>query len=120
MIDNDVNGAVMRMLRGIEVTEESLALDVIHDVCNGVGHFLGHEQTIALMNSEYLYPDVANRSSRDDWEEAGGQDLRDAARAKAQDILASHYPEVIPDTLDREIRSRFEILLPREEMRPIM
>src|SRR3546814_7991831 len=50
VIDNDVNGSIMRMLKGIEVTEESLSLDVIDDVCKGPGHFLGHAQTLALMN----------------------------------------------------------------------
>src|SRR3546814_8157732 len=66
VIDNDVNGSIMRMLKGIEVTEESLSLDVIDDVCKGPGHFLGHAQTLALMNSEYLYPGLLDRDSRDE------------------------------------------------------
>src|SRR3546814_15472943 len=45
VIDNDVNGSIMRMLKGIEVTEESLSLDVIDDVCKGPGHFLGQDRT---------------------------------------------------------------------------
>ncbi|MCP4425593.1 MAG: methyltransferase, partial [Chloroflexi bacterium] len=41
VIDDDINGQAMRLVRGMEVTEESLSLDVIHDVCNGEGHYLG-------------------------------------------------------------------------------
>jgi trimethylamine---corrinoid protein Co-methyltransferase len=118
VIDNDVNGAVMRLTRGIEVTDETLSLDVIHEVCNGPGHFLGHAQTLALMNSEYLYPALFNRQTRDDWEAAGAMDARAAANARARQILAEHWPAVIGPELDRDIRRRFEILLPVQEMRP--
>jgi trimethylamine--corrinoid protein Co-methyltransferase len=118
VIDNDVNGVIMRMLKGIEVTEDSLSLDVIDEVCKGPGHFLGHPQTLALMNSEYLYPSLLDRDSRDDWERKGARDIREAARDRARKVLAEHWPEVIPDGLDAEIRRRFEILLPRQAMRP--
>lgn len=118
VIDNDVNGEIMRMLKGIEVTEESLSLDVIDDVCKGPGHFLGHAQTLALMNSEYLYPSLLDRDTRDDWERKGARDLREAARAHARKVLAEHWPQVIPEDLDHDIRRRFDILLPRQSMRP--
>src|SRR3546814_2860204 len=80
VIDNDVNGSIMRMLKGIEVTEESLSLDVIDDVCKGPGHFLGHAQTLALMNSEYLYPGLLDRDSRDDCERKGPRHIREEDR----------------------------------------
>jgi len=118
VIDNDVNGEIMRMLKGIEVTEQSLSLDVIDEVCKGPGHFLGHAQTLALMNSEYLYPSLLDRDSRDDWERKGSRDIREAARDHARKVLAEHWPEAIPQDLDAEIRRRFDILLPRQAMRP--
>lgn len=118
VIDNDVNGEIMRVLKGIEVTEESLSLDVIDDVCRGAGHFLGHAQTLALMNSEYLYPSLLDRDNRDDWEMKGARDIREAARDHARKVLAEHWPQAIPEDLDLEIRRRFEILLPRQAMRP--
>ena len=118
VIDNDINGEVMRTLKGIEVTEESLALDVIDQVCRGEGHFLGHPQTLALMNTEYLYPSVMNRDSRADWEEKGGRDIRETARAEAARVLSEHFPTVIDPGVDTEIRQRFPIRLPTEAMRP--
>src|SRR3546814_14370361 len=86
----------MRMLKGIEVTEESLSLDVIDDVCKGAGHFLGHAQTLALMNSEYLYPGLFDRDRRDDWERTGARDIREAARETARKVLAQHRPGGVP------------------------
>jgi trimethylamine--corrinoid protein Co-methyltransferase len=118
VIDNDVNGALMRLVRGIEVTEETLSVDVIEEVCTGAGHFLGHPQTLTLMTSEYLYPEIFGRDSREDWEAAGARDVRERARAAARRILAEHWPRVIGPTLDAELRSRFRILLPAEEMQP--
>lgn len=118
IIDDDINGQVMRLVQGMEVTDESLSLDVIDEVCRGDGHYLGHPQTLALMNSEYHYPQLANRASRADWEAAGGLDMREAARRKARAILKRSFPEIIPDTIDRQLRAEFSILLPREVMRP--
>lgn len=118
VIDNDINGAIMRLLRGIEVSEATLSLDIIDEVCRGPGHFLGHAQTLELMNSEYLYPQVLDRSSREDWEAAGGRDVREAAREQASRILAEHWPQVIPPEVDAELRRAFRILLPAEDMRP--
>ena len=64
-IDNDMLGAIMRTVRGIEVTPQSLSIDAIRDVCvGGPGHFLGHAQTLGLMQKEYLYPILATAAAR--------------------------------------------------------
>jgi trimethylamine--corrinoid protein Co-methyltransferase len=117
VIDDDINGQVMRLVRGLEVTDESLSVDVIHDVCHGDGHYLGHPQTLRLMNTEYHYPHTANRASRADWEAAGGQDMREKARQQAHETLASFFPRIVPEPVDRSIRAEFNILLPRQVMR---
>jgi trimethylamine--corrinoid protein Co-methyltransferase len=112
VIDDDINGAVMRAVRGIEVNDETLSLDLIDEVCRGEGHFLGTQQSLAFMNSEYYYPHTGDRQSRDNWSEDGGLDMRERARLKAREILRSHKPEPIPAEVDAAIRERFEILLP--------
>jgi trimethylamine--corrinoid protein Co-methyltransferase len=116
VIDDDINGQAMRLVRGLEVTDESLSLDVIHEVCNGEGHYLGHPQTLSLMNTEYHYPHTANRASRADWEAAGALDMREQARRQARETLVSFFPTVIPEELDRQVRDEFNILLPRPTM----
>ena len=55
-MDNDVLGAVQRSVRGIEVNDDTLSFGVIEDVVHGEGHFLGHQQTISRMQSDYVYP----------------------------------------------------------------
>jgi trimethylamine--corrinoid protein Co-methyltransferase len=117
VIDDDINGQVMRLVQGLDVSEEALSLDVIHEVCtDGPGHYLGHEQTLRLMTSEFQYPHTADRATRADWEAAGSLDMRERARRRAREVLQSHYPEVIPLPVDRVLREEFNILLPRESM----
>lgn len=114
VMDDDINAAVMRAVRGIEVTPETLSIDVIRDVVAGEGHYLGTPQSLALMHTEYQYPHTADRQTRDRWEAAGGLTMREAARQRACEILASHRCLPVPPEVDEAIRARFNILLPRE------
>ncbi len=118
VIDNDMLGNVARLLRGIEVTEETLSLETICDVVRGPGHYLGHPQTLSLMESEYLYPGISDRRSQGEWQESGRPDIVAGAAARVREILSSHYPDHIDPATDRKIRERFDILLPEDAMRP--
>ena len=119
LIDNDMIGAVNRNVRGIEVNDETLATEVIRQVCrDGPGHFLGHEQTLGLMQSEYVYPELGNRMSPKEWHEADKPDIIEAAVARKKEILASHHPGHISDAVDARIRENHDIKLPRSYMRP--
>ena len=71
-MDNDVLGSVMRVVRGVEVNEETLSVDIIKDVCcNGPGHYLGVDKTLEVMQSEYIYPEFSDRNSPNEWNEKG-------------------------------------------------
>jgi trimethylamine--corrinoid protein Co-methyltransferase len=118
VIDNDMIGNVLRILRGIEVTEETLSFEVVGAVIRGDGHYLGQPETMSLMSSEFYYPEFADRDSIKDWEDKGRPDIRDKARQKLRETLASHYPSYIEPAVDAAIRERFDIRLPRERMRP--
>lgn len=117
VIDDDINGAVMRMVRGIEVNDETLSVDVIDEVCRGrgdeppAGHFLGTTQSLKLMHSEYYYPHSADRRRRRDWEDDGSLDMWEVARRQALHILATHRPTPLPPEVDAAIRRRFTILI---------
>lgn len=117
VIDDDINGQAMRLVRGLDVNEETLSLDVIHEVCHGAGHYLGHPQTLELMQREFIYPHTADRATRDDWENAGSLDMRERARKKARQVLNKHFPTAIPPEIDRALRQEFNILLPANAMR---
>jgi len=118
VIDNDMLGAINRTVRGIEVNEQTLSLDAMRDVCiDGPSHYLGHDQTLQLMQKEYVYPEIGDRSSPKEWAELGKPELLKNAKARVESILNSHFPSHIPDDIDAKIREKFTILLPQENMR---
>ncbi len=112
VIDNDMMGSINRTVRGIEVNEETISADVIASVISGAQHFLGEDQTLELMQTEYTYPVIADRLSPDDWVDAGAKDARDAAHEHVVATLASHHPTHVSRAAEDEIRSRFPIRLP--------
>jgi len=116
VIDNDMLGAVLRTVRGIEVNDETLSLDVIEKVVQGEGHFLRTRQTLDLMRTEYEYPALADRRTPGEWETAGSPDIRELAGERVRRILSTHYPEYIDPAIDRRVRDTFPILLPTEYM----
>jgi trimethylamine--corrinoid protein Co-methyltransferase len=119
VIDNDMLGAVLRTIRGIEITDESLSIDAMRDVCiGGPSHFLGHDQTMQLMQKDYVYPEVADRLSPKEWVEKGSPDMVEKARARVREVLSSHYPGHIDPAVDAALRARFPIRLPADVMTP--
>ncbi len=116
VIDAEMISTVRRCLRGIEVTEESLSVAVIEEAARGPGHFLGHAQTLALMQSEFVYPELADRASPEAWRERGAQDMWQRAKARVRNILSSHYPGHVTRAADERLRERFPIRLPRDAM----
>ncbi len=119
VIDNEIIGAAQRKIKGIEVNEERLSFETIRDVClNGPGHFLGSEQTLQLMQTEYLYPGVGDRKSPNEWTDQGALDVAARAEQKVREILAHHYPAHVAEAVDAEIRRRWPVKLAREQMLP--
>ena len=110
-------GSILRGVRGVEVDSETLAADVIENVVRGEGHYLGHEQTLARMERDYFYPQVADRQSPSDWKDSGSLDIRQRAKIRAKEILDSNFPSHIDSETDEKIRTRFDIVLPREVMK---
>ena len=80
VIDNEIIGMVERALRGIEVNENSMALDVIRNV-GPDGNYLMQEHTQKNFRAEHFIPKLADREKRDIWEK-GGQGHGSCARAR--------------------------------------
>jgi trimethylamine--corrinoid protein Co-methyltransferase len=119
LIDNDMLGSINRNVRGIEVNDDTLSVEVIADVClDGPGHYLGNDQTLSLMQKEYVYPSIANRMSPKEWLEAGKPDLVEKAAARKREILSTYYPDYLPRAIDDGIRAKHDIKLPRQTMEP--
>lgn len=118
IVDNDMLGMCQRCVRGIEVTDENLSVATISDVClNGPGHYLGNEQTLALMQTEYFYPAVGDRFSPKEWNEKGRPDILARAVAEKKRVLSSVFPRHVPKEIDDALRARLpNIKLPRAGM----
>ena len=110
VLGDDMLGQVQRCVRGIDVTEDSVSLDTMRSVClEGPGHYLGHSQTLELMQTEYIYPAVADRTSPKEWAEIGRPDLVQKAIERKNRILRDAAPSLIDPDADRAIRERFKI-----------
>ncbi len=106
----------MRMTKGFsDVNKESLCFEDVKDVClNNRGHYLGSEQTINVMQSEYIYPELSDRDSPNDWKDKGKPVILDNAITRKKEILAIHFPNHISDNTDKELRKKFNIQLSRK------
>ena len=114
VIDNDMCGAILRGVRGIEVSDDLLDIDAIERVVSGEGHYLGEPQTLALMKSEYLYPELGDRQSVADWLDSGAESIWQRAQQRVQDLLREPPPAHLPAAVEDRIRASFDIRLATE------
>jgi trimethylamine--corrinoid protein Co-methyltransferase len=110
VIDNDIIGMAKRVLRGIDIDPDRLALECIERV-GPAGNFLGDEHTIAYMRDEFYYPALADRTTRMTWESEGKISSEERARLIALEYLKNHKPLPIDTKTDRQIRSEFPEIL---------
>ena len=111
VIDNEMLSHVYRMIRGIEVSEDSMAFEAMKSVIIGEGHFLGETQTMEAMERDYYYPKLSDRLEPSAWAESGATTIEQRANLHVRDVLRNHHPEYIPKEVDRKIRSQFKILI---------
>ncbi|MDE0643344.1 MAG: trimethylamine methyltransferase family protein [bacterium] len=116
VIDNDMLGAVIRTIRGVDINDYTLSKDVIRETVEGPGHFLGSDQTLHLMQREYIYPAIGDRNSPDDWRDAGAKSSAERAHEYVKEVMKTYFPTHISRAQDEWIRSRLPIALPVEEV----
>jgi trimethylamine---corrinoid protein Co-methyltransferase len=113
ILGDDIIGQALRCVRGIEVTEETLALDQMREVClGGPGHYLGTEATLSRMEVDHVYPRMGDRTSPKEWIERDRPDLVAKAMRRKEEILATRAPARFDPAVDRAIREQFRIHLP--------
>lgn len=111
VIDDEILGLVLRATRGIEVNDETLSVEVIRESVINPGHFLGHDQTLDYIETEYLYPELSDRTPTDAWEQGGSQDIYMRSRKVVREILDTHQPYYIDAIIDSAVRDKFPIIL---------
>ena len=116
VIDNDMLGNILRTVRGVEAAAETVGAEVIAEVCRGEGHYLGHMQTYERMKSDYCYPMLGDRRTPREWEQDGARDILTRADERAREILDTHFPGHVSDTVDERLRALHPLLLSRHDM----
>jgi len=112
LIDDEMLSQVYRVLRGIEVNEETLGFAAIEECIYGEGHFLGGQHTIEAMQRDYFWPSkLTDRASPTVWQEEGATDMWQRANLQVREILDQHHPEYIDHSAEQKIRSKYNILL---------
>ncbi|TKJ31761.1 MAG: trimethylamine methyltransferase [Chloroflexi bacterium B3_Chlor] len=109
VIDDELVGIVKRVLRGINVTDETLATEAIERVGPG-GNFLMDDHTVKFMRSEFFFPKIGNRRDRRVWEQEGKVDTRARAAARAERLLHEHQSPGLPPEVDATLRTEFPII----------
>lgn len=106
VVDNEVNGMVLRALRGIDVTKDTLAEEVIKKVSH-TGSFLTEEHTFRHARTEMFFPKLANRNEYDEWLKGGKRDMIDKAHEVVLDLLKNHEPKRLSDDLVKDLKKEF-------------
>lgn len=107
VMDNDAAKMVRRVLQGIPVTDETLAVDLIKQV-GARENFLAEEHTVKYMRQYLSQPQIIDRNMRDMWETQGSKDMPTRATEKAIELLESHTPDPLPEGAEAAIRLMIE------------
>lgn len=105
----DIEGLAMmyRFLEGIEISDETLALDSIAEVGPG-GHHFGTPLTMARYRSEFYRPIVSDRQNHDAWQENGAQDAVQRAYQVWKQLLADYEEPPLDPAVEEELREYVE------------
>jgi len=109
VIDDEMARIIGRMARGIEVNDETLALDVVHRV--GIGKdYLGQRHTMEHFRTEHFVPVVTDRTSFDTWTAKGSKGLLTRAQEEVRRIFKEHSVEPVraevEDVAERLVKKR--------------
>ncbi len=106
IVDNEILANVLRVMKGIKVNEDTLALDVIKSV-GPTGHFLDEEHTVKHLRKEFFMPKIADRQTRVRWEEGGSLTTEQRARKIVEKVLKKHIPTPVDQGVKAELRKKY-------------
>lgn len=107
LMDQEFVKMIRRVLQGIAVNRDTLALDVIKAV-GPAGNYLAQKHTRQFMRSELSTTKLINRRMRDHWESRGAKDIAAAAREEAIKILETYKPTPLPEDVRKRIHDIVE------------
>ena len=113
VIDDEMCGAILRTVRGVEFSHNAIDLDMVESVATGPGHYLGEPQTLSMMKREYVYPRLGDRQSISDWNAEGRLTIWDRAKDRVAELTAEP-PGHLDRSRETSIREKFDIRLDSE------
>jgi trimethylamine--corrinoid protein Co-methyltransferase len=90
ILDDDIAGMIGRYLEGVKVTNDTIALDIIHEVGPIPGHYLATEHTRRLWKEEHFYQKSADALTYPEWESSGKKSCVEYAKERMETILDTH------------------------------
>ncbi len=103
IIDNEVCRMVGKVLEGIKVDDEHLAIDLIKQVGPPPGNYLKTKHTRDHWQEEYLLSDLVVRENYKAWVSGGSKGIVERAAEVAQHVMNTHEPNPLPPEADREL-----------------
>ena len=103
VIDNDIFKMIRKVMQGMHVDDENLAVDIIKSVGPG-GDFLMQDHTMKYMRTLPSVPNLIERNNRENWLASGGKGLAERAAERAAEILADHKPVPLSDEAKSALR----------------
>jgi len=101
-IANDLLGWLRAATAGVQVNDETLALDVVEEL-GPEGDYLAHEHTYRHFKDAY-YSKLADRQIYSAWQDAGSTTMAERAAKQVEDILANHSVEAVPGEVQIALR----------------
>jgi len=102
VLDDALCGMALRLARGIEVNDETLALDLIKEV-GWKDQYLDKVHTAEHCRQEYFFSKLLRRDARETWEKKGSKTALDLARERVREILAKHQPRQLDPAMEKEL-----------------
>jgi trimethylamine--corrinoid protein Co-methyltransferase len=103
LMQHELIGFVERMMRGMRIDDETIALDVVKEVGVG-GTFMDQEHTVRHFREELWFPRLLDRQFYDAWAQHGASTMAERCRQEKERILADHRAEPLPDDVEKEVR----------------
>jgi trimethylamine--corrinoid protein Co-methyltransferase len=111
VMNDEIIGRALRILKGIAVDSEHLALEAIREVGPG-GNFMTSPHTLSHLRTEFFPGNgVTDANPRVKWEEEGSLDARGRARRIAKRLISRARASHLPEEVDRAIRNQYQIFL---------
>jgi trimethylamine--corrinoid protein Co-methyltransferase len=107
VLDDEICGMALRLARGIEVNETTLAMDAIRQV-NWEGQFVSHPHTAHNYRQELFLSKLFPRQSREKWEETGRKTTLELAGERVREILARHQPRPLDPAIEKGLQEYAE------------